>query len=441
MAVRPREADVHVRLFFLPVLALVSGLVPMEAAALQRSISASGQFVIYFSDAAVRAGLARDSEDVKEKWRRTLHLKDEWKAPIIIQVASSRPRNAPRMLTRLYESDGGAYKVQIDIYDVTVTKDRSLQREILRALCLEYSYRGHPTLAGRPVIQPPDWLVDGLAEDLWANEDGIPAGLYEMLIKGGPPPQLGTFIKMDPDRLDATSRTVYAAQAMGLLRALLGLPSGADGLTAYLAALPEGNAQDAKRLTKAFPEFAEDETKLSKIWTLSLAGASAADRVMPLSMAETRRQLGLLLEISVPREAKKPELGVVTGAEALPTLARSESGRYVMKQKSEDFLRLGLRAHPIMRPIIEEYAEITNLLASKPRKNVEKRLRMNAQLQAAVEERTEAIEDYVNWFEATQPGAPSHKFDEAIATQKIPGLPQRDDPISRQLDQMESRGW
>lgn len=441
MAVRRREVDVRVRLLFLPVLALAWGSVPLEAAALQRSISSSGQFVIYFSDATVRAELARASEDVKEKWRRTLHLKDEWKAPIIIQVADRRPRNAPRLLTRLYESDGGAYKVQIDIYDVTVTKDRSLQREILRALCLEYSYRGHAALAGRPVIQPPNWLIDGLAEDLLANEDGIPAGLYEMLIKSGPPPQLGAFLKMDPDRLDAISRTIYAAQAMGLLRALLSLPGGADGLTAYLSALPEGNSSDAKRLTSAFPEFAEDETKLSKLWTLSLAGASATDRVMPLSMLETRRRLSLLLEISTPRDPKKPELGMVTGVEALPILARAESGRYVMKQKSEDFLRLELRAHPIMRPIIEEYGKITNLLVAKPRKNVEKRLRMNAELHAAVEERSEAIEDYVNWFEATQPGTPSHKFDEAIAIQKVPGLPQRNDAISRQLDRLESQGW
>jgi len=441
MAVRRREVEVRVRWLFLPGFALVLGLVPMEAAALQRSISSSGQFVIYFSDATVRMELAREAEDVKEKWRRALHLKDEWKAPIIIQVASRRPRNAPRVLTRLYESDGDAYKVQIDIYDVMVMKDRSLEREILRALCLEYSYRGHAALAGRQVIQPPDWLIDGLAEDLLAREEGIPAGLYEMLIESGPPPQLSAFLKMDPDRLDATSRTIYAAQARGLLRALLGLPRGADGLTAYLSALPDGNSADAKRLTRAFPEFAEDETKLSKLWTLSLAGASATDRVMPLSMLETRRQLGLLLEISAPRDPKKPELGMVAGAEALPALARAESGRYVMKQKSEDLLRLEMRAHPIMRPIIEEYGQITNLLVAKPRKNVEKRLRMNAELQAAVEERIEAIEDYVNWFEATQPGASSHKFDEAIAIQKIPGLPQRNDPISRQLDQRESQGW
>lgn len=413
----------------------------MEAAALQRSLSSSGQFVVYYSDATIRSELVRTSEDVKEKWQRILHLKDDWKAPIIIQVAGTSPRNAPRLRTRLYESDGGAYKVQIDIYDLTVMKERALPREILRALCLEYSYREHAAQAGRTVVQPPDWLIDGLAEELLANAEGIPPGLYEMLIKSGPPPPLGTFLKMDPERLDATSRTVYAAQSMGLLRALLSLPGGANELTAYLSGLPEGNASDAKRLAGAFPELGENETKLSKMWTLSLAGASATDRVMPLSMSETRRRLDLLLEISVPKDPAKPELGMVTGAEALQTMARAESGRYVMRQKSEDFLRLELRAHPIMRPIIGEYAKITSLLTAKPRKNVEKRLRMNAELQAAVAERIEAIEDYVNWFEATQPSTPSHEFDEAIAVQKVPGLPQRDDPISRQLDQFESRGW
>ncbi len=303
MAPKSRVADMRAGVYLLPVLLLALGLAQGQAApvGLQRSISSSGQFVVYFADGMARTKFARQAEDIKEKWRRILHLKDDWKAPIIIQVAARRPRNAPQMVTRLYESDGGEFKVQIDIYDLAVLNSRALDREILRALCLEYSYRGHPALAGRPIVQPPEWLIDGMAEDIVASEEGIPSGLYEMLIKSGPPPQLSAFLKMRPERLDATSRTLYSAQAMGLLQALLGLAGGADGLADYLSGLPAGNPTDARELLDGFPEFSGDASQLSKVWTLSLAGASAADRVKPLTMQETRRQLALLLEISVPK--------------------------------------------------------------------------------------------------------------------------------------------
>ena len=419
-----------------PQARIITPAVPM-----QRSISSSKQFVIYFSDGAVRSRLALKAEDIKREWLRCLKQPDEWKAPIIIQVVTTRPANTPAMTTNLFESDGGELKVQIDVYEPSVLKGVDFEMELYRALGLEAMYRQAPPKAGKAITQPPAWLLEGMHEDAATRESGIPAGLFEMLIRSGPPPKLEAFLKLRPERMDATSRAVYRAQSMGLLRALISLPKGAENLAKYLASLPGGNPADAAKLLENFPQFADQPAELSKVWTLSMANASAVDRMKPLSMADSRKQLAVLMDITAQKDPKKAEAGLVIGPEALQAIARSESGRYILRQKAEELLRLELRSHPVMKPIVEEYRIIAMQLAEKPGKNFEKRIRKNMELQAAVADRTVAIEDYLNWFEATQLTTPSKEFDAMLDRKNKTPAFQRSDSISRLLNDYEARGW
>ncbi|MGB8464672.1 MAG: hypothetical protein WCE49_06985, partial [Terrimicrobiaceae bacterium] len=130
---------------------------------------------------------------------------------------------------------------------------------------------------------------------------------------------------------------------------------------------------------------------------------------------------------------------VVTGPEGLQAVARTNSGRYVLRQKAEDLLRLEARSHPLLRPIVEEYRMIASQLAVKPRKNLETRIRKNMLLQQAVVKRSDEMEDYVNWFEATRLDTPSREFDSAFEGSAL-SFP-RNDAVSRQLDDVEARGW
>ncbi len=410
-------------------------------APLQRSMSVSKQFVIYFSDGSVRARLARKAEDLKAQWLGRFRLKDDWKSPIIIQVVSTRLSDAPRLRTSVHESDGGEMKVQIDVFDPSSLQGAEFDLEVYRALALEYAYRKAPPKAGKAVSQPPAWLLEGLYQEMVTQGEDVSAGLFEMLVKSGPPPKLETFLKIRPETLDATSRAVYRAQAMALLRALLGMPGGAGHLAEYLSSLPGTSPTDAGKLMQKFPELAAEPATLSKMWTLSLANASASSRGKPLGMAETQKQLVFLLEFSAPKDPKKPEAGNVIGPEALQALARSEPGRFILKQKAEDLLRLELRAHPIMSPIVGEYRLIATELTVKPKRNLEKRIRKNMELQQAVVQRAGTIEDYLNWFEASQLSTPSREFEAILGGRGSFEEFKRSDPISRQLDDLESRGW
>jgi hypothetical protein len=408
-------------------------------ASLERSVSSSQQFVVYHSDRTVRSYLARKAEDLKGQWLRRLRLSDNWKSPIIIQVLPLHRPDSPRVRTGVYESDGNALKLQIDVSDPASLRGPDFDLEVYRALFLEYSFRNVLPKAGKPFHQPPAWLIEGLYEDVMAREEGVSAGLYEQLLKEESPPKLEAFLKERPEMLDATSRAVYRARALGLFRALLRTPDGAKHLGEYCSSLPFLNPLDGAKLLEKFPTLAEQPVTLSKLWLLSLADASASNRVIPLSVPETQKRLSLLLEVTEATEHGKPEPGVAPGAEGLQAVARRAGGRYLLRQKAEDLLRLEVRAHPLLRPIVEEYRFIAGRLAAKPKTNLQSRIRKNMQLQQAIVQRADEIEDYLNWFEAARLDTRSKEFDSTFEASSLDFL--RNDPVSRYLDDIEARGW
>ena len=150
------------------------------------------------------------------------------------------------------------------------------------------------------------------------------------------------------------------------------------------------------------------------------------------------RALKELLDVSAPLDPKKPELGKATGAAAFPAIARSEGGPYLMRQKSAEFMTLEFRAHPLLRPVIEEYRNITTQLASKPKKNLGKQIEENDKILDLLLQRSSQVDDYLNWFEATQLDTLSENFLEVTSP---PTAPKRTDPVSLHLDAIENRGW
>jgi hypothetical protein len=57
-------------------------------------------------------------------------------------------------------------------------------------------------------------------------------------LKQGNPPKLEVFLKERPEMLDATSRAIYRALSLGLLRAVLRTPDGAKHLAEYCSVFP-----------------------------------------------------------------------------------------------------------------------------------------------------------------------------------------------------------
>ena len=404
-----------------------------------RTTTTSGQFVVYAKDSSRRSMLAQRAEAARTVWNTNLGADGNWSHPIIIQdlIGTAKPRGNPNALTSIFEGDGGALKIQTSIYDPGILRGQLLEREIFRALGLEWIYRTAPLKAGKSFRSPPAWLLEGLTEEERMRESGTPGGVYATLLRSEQPPKLDDFLRAKPELMEAISLTLYRTQSLALLRALRGLPEGGKGLGTFLSSLA-GEDSDLKALLSAFPSLQNDPARLGKLWTLAIARDSASRAMEPLTVSETGRSLNKLLDLSAPNDPKKPELGKAAGPAALPLIARSEGGAYLMRQKSAELYALEFRSHPLIKPVIEEYRKITADLAKKPRRNVEKDIAENQKIFDLLMQRTGQVEDYMNWFEATQLDSLSEDFFPAIG----PAVDEkRTDPISRHLDAVETRGW
>jgi hypothetical protein len=334
-----------------------------------KSTSASGQFVIYSNDATRRTKLAQRADEARSQWLQKVGADETWNHPIIIQdlTGAAKPRGNANILTGLFEGDGGAMKVQTDIYDASALRGQALETELYRALGLAWIYRDRPPKAGKPFRSPPPWLLEALAEEKRIKESGPPEGVYATLLKSDHPPRIEDFLKAKPELMDATSLTLYRTQAVALLKALEQLPEGPKGLGIFLDSLADNDA-DIKSLLAAYPSLENSPSRLGKIWTLSIARHSASKNLEPYSIGETARALRELLDVSAPADPKKPALGKATGPAAFSALAKSDGGPFLMRQKSAELMTLEFRAHPLLRPVIAEYRKITTELASKPKK-------------------------------------------------------------------------
>lgn len=426
---------------------LVGGIAAARAQApmpkvepLQRSVSSSGQFIAYDSDKLQRSRSVMAAEEVKQEWLKRIRQRDDWKHPIIIYMQSDpRGRRAP-VETRVLESDGGTMKVQVDVNEHSAFESAEFEREILRALMIEYMHRDSSVVAGKMVAEPPEWLVQGVWEDIRNSREGVPAGLYESLISTSGVPKLDVFLKQQTGWMDGTSRAIYRAQAQGLLHALIDSPNGSKNLAEYLLTLPPGGAANQQLLMQKFTDLS-DPKDLPKRWALALAHTSAANRVDSLGVSVSNKKLSEILDITAPVDPKKKEKGepATRGVEAFPEVAKSTGGRYIMERKEEELMRLEFRSHPLLRPVVGEYRKIAGLLARKPKKKVADRIAKTNELRVAIVQHSGEIEDYMNWFEAVKLNTESGEFREVLSDPDL--RPTRRDELTRTLDGIESRGW
>jgi hypothetical protein len=99
---------------------------------------------------------------------------------------------------------------------------------------------------------------------------------------------------------------------------------------------------------------------------------------------------------------------------------------------------LEFRVHPLFQPILEQYRNIATLLASKPRAPVSSKIQELENTRTLLVERSQKIEDYLNWFEVTQLDEAENPHDQPSVS---PAGTPRNNPYSLYLDSLEARGW
>jgi hypothetical protein len=404
------------------------------AAQQEHSISPSRQFVIYGADAKVRGAISGLAEQTKTNLLALLRQRDDWKTPVVVNLQPQQA-NVPEIPAAdlRFSQTGFGIKLQLDL---TVSKnvDASLvERELLRAILLEMIYRKQPhILAGAVLVEPPDWLIDG-ALALAPGRDRGP--LIEAVANTEKPLPLEKFLRQRPGLLDSTGRTLYRAYAFALVQMLLEGKSGGAQLSKYINHLSDSSNDPIADLKAQFPLLADDA---ERTWQLALNRVKSLQTFRLLTFAESERRLDELLRVKIS-EPKKPMKMVRLDELAQHKLSADE--KMALDQLKRDLLFFVPQTNPVLRPIGREYQEIVALLARGKRRGVLKRLSRLELIRQQLTARMTEIDDYLNWFEATQMNSGSGNFTgylKAVDQSQVPS-PRRHDPLSVYVDALEDQ--
>ena len=397
----------------------------------ERSVSPSRQFIVYGADAKLRGAVSDLAEATKGNLLTLLQKQDGWKTPIVVNLQlaqASLPEIPPAALH--FSQTGFGLKLQLDL-TISSTFDGSLvERELLRAILLEMIYRQQPDIApGTTYVGPPEWLLDGVLA-LAPGRDRAP--LVEAVLLSDKIVKLEEFLRQRPSLLDSPARLLYRAYSLVLVQLIVDGVDGRPRLARYIDNLSRASNDPFADLKTQFPVLGDDA---EKTWRSSMAELNAAQNYQLLTFSETERRLDKLLR-------GKTKAGPSTDGIPLEDLYQrkiSPAERLTVIQLNQDLLLLAARANPLMRPIVREYQEIAMRLLAGKRKGLAKRFARLKTTRDEIVARLNDVDDYMNWFEATQSKTMSGVFVDYLKAANEPQTPRRRDALSVYLDSIEEQ--
>lgn len=426
--------------FFLALLSATAACLAVDLR--HRSVSNSGQFVIYCDDREARGRTVSFVEEVKGEVLRALREGDEWKFPIVVVI---EPDPAPQaqavpVSVSLVNTAAGP---KVDV-SVRVGDDPSrvfLQRHIVRALLLEMEYRDRPAVrGGERFSQPPWWLSEGLLQGIRAHAGQRDPDIFKSIVTTEKLPSLEKILSQPPLHLDGAAGAVDRASAFALTGALLRLPAGPANLGRFIRAWPDAGGDPLTLLKKYFPVLGESSQSLAKWWTLQLAALGQSETLRALSPAESDAELTAMLTFDIA--AGKPPRNERFVLGDFEKYGRLPGARPALRLAQAKLITFSGKAHTLFRPILKEYEEVCGLIAAGKTKGMAERLAQIERFRGSVLQRAEMITDYLNWYEATQTPGSTGEFDrylravESIEAKKLNATP-ADPKIAEYLDALE----
>ena len=406
----------------------------LRAASLEHSVSPSRQFVIYGADAELRGAVSNLAERTKTNLLVLLRQRDNWIVPIVVNLQPQQanlPEIPPADLR--FSQTGFGLKLQLDL---TISKnvDASLiGRELLRAILLEMIYRKESHIAaGSLFVEPPDWLIDGVLALTPGSDRGQ---LVAALTTADKTESLEMFLRQRRGLLDSAGRTLYRAYSFALVQMLTDGKNGPSRLAQYIGRLNNASNEPLADLKAQFPFLLGDA---ERTWQLALSRLRNLQTYRLLTFAESERRLDELLDVKIS-EANKP--AKLVSLDELAQHKASPNEKMALNQLGHDLLSFVADANPVLRPIAREYQEIIALLARGKRKRIAKRLSRLEVTRKQLAARMSDIDDYMNWFEATQLKSGSGNFTDYLKAvdQSQLALPKRHDPLSVYVDALEDQ--
>ena len=404
----------------------------------EHSVSPSRQFVIYGADARLRGAISELAEQTKTNLLALLRQRDGWKTAVVINLRSQQANlpEIPPTNVRVSQTGFGV-KLQLDL-TVGQNFDGSLvERQLLRSILFEMIYREESRLApGARLVEPPDWLVEGVLALTPGRER---EALMEALSTADKGKSLQEFLGQRFDLLDSAGRMLYRAYSAALVQLLLDDGGGRTRLARYISSnLRHASNDPVADLKACFPQLRDD---VEQKWRSTVARLSEHQTYQLLTFAESERRLDELLQIKISDGSRNRGRPKPANLSELSRRKLSSEEKAAVNHMSQGLLLLVGTAHPVLRPVAREYQQIAALLIRGKGRGIAKRMSNLDGTRKELTARMGDIDDYMNWFEATQMENQSGAFSDYLkaATQSRVSAPRRRDPLSVYLDALEDQ--
>jgi len=187
-------------------------------------------------------------------------------------------------------------------------------------------------------------------------------------------------------------------------------------------------------LEAAFPQLAGND---EKIWKSKIADIRTSGRADLLTFSQTEEKLASLLQTKFMRtDGRDKSLSFEDLCQRKP----APTQRLALQKVGQELLLLAAQANPALRSVVQDYQQVATQLALGKIRGLAARLADLKTLRAKLSARMTEIDDYLNWFEATQLSTRSGLFEDCLNTSSLetPSRAHRKDSFSAYLDAMEA---
>jgi len=222
---------------------------------------------------------------------------------------------------------------------------------------------------------------------------------------------------------------------LALVQSLVESADGHARLGRYIDNLSFASNDPLADLEKPFPQLAGHD---EKIWKSKIASMKSSGRADLLTFSQTEEKLADLLRTKFPRtDGRDKSLSFDDLCQTKPTPAQ----RLALQKFSQELMLLAAQANPVLRSVVQDYQQLAARLALGKNRAVAARLAELKILRAKLSARMTEVDDYLNWFEATQLSTRSGLFEDCLDTSSTasPFAAHRKDAFSTYLDSMEEQ--
>jgi hypothetical protein len=446
-----------------------------------RALSESGQFSVLGGSSRERSEIAKRSDAHWKQFTLTSGVAPQWHHRIVVQLHDRSENVSPG--GRVYPLQGGGYRFQVDLLSDEGFRWEEYRRELTKLFLFSQVIAANPNREIQDRF--PFWMVTGLHTLMGYQQNGAPTEFFAGLLNTRQIPALDEVLKAEPSGFqDNVSLGIWAACSAVFVQGLFDQPNGKVRFQALLSDLGTTNKPQAELLQTHFPTLRKGAADLETWWKEQMSKMGKRTTYDVLSLAETEKRLEELLLVQPPApktESPSPKPGE-TPDQKKPTESKQEKetkpgmfsffrkalprtstpapevpfepvqlrfherylkqpwSKAVLAEKQKLLMILQAQAFPLYRPVVAGYQQVLASLLQGQVKGTGEQCDRLEQERQEIQKDMQGVEDYINWFSATQIEGTSQDFDGyARALNLLEKLEQRKrpDPISRYLDAIE----